>query len=116
MILAIVGSRTFNGSIEIHVTDFIVKYGMKPVLIVSGGAVGVDALAEKYAKKHNIPFKAFLPDWKGKGKSAGVQRNLDIVKACTHMIAFPDSEGGKGTRDSIKKAKKLGKILEIKEY
>jgi hypothetical protein len=115
IILAIVGSRTFTGSIDQETTEFILKYG-KPSLIVSGGARGVDTLAKLFAKKHQIPFKEFLPDWKKNGKGAGLLRNTDIVKACTHMIAFPDKNGGKGTRDSIRKAKELKKVIKVIEF
>jgi hypothetical protein len=39
------------------------------------------------------------------GKSAGFKRNVDIIKAATHVIAFP-SIYGKGTQHSINLAKK----------
>lgn len=117
MILAIVGSRTFKGSIEEDVSEFILKkMGQVPKLIVSGGARGVDSLAVAYARKHKIPYKTFLPEWSKLGKKAGLARNTDIINAATHVIAFPDKKGGNGTRDSIRKAQKLNKILEIKEF
>lgn len=115
MILAIVGSRAIKTSIEEDVTEFIVKCGLKPTLIVSGGAKGVDTSAMLYAKKYDIPFKTFLPEWEKHGKKAGLLRNTDIIKAATHVIAFPEKDGGKGTRDSIRKAKQLGKVLKVIE-
>lgn len=42
-------------------------------------------------------------------------RNTDIVNECTHMIAFP-SVNGKGTQDSIGKAKENDKVIEVFEY
>lgn len=77
--------------------------------IVSGGARGADALAERFAREHKIPIHIFKPDWKQLGKSAGPLRNADIVAKCTHLLAFPNLEEGKGTQDAIKKARAKGK-------
>ncbi|MBR3542804.1 MAG: DUF2493 domain-containing protein, partial [Treponema sp.] len=34
------------------------------LLILSGGAGGVDVIGEKWAGLHNVPVERFLPDWK----------------------------------------------------
>ncbi|MBX9636012.1 MAG: DUF2493 domain-containing protein [Nitrosomonas sp.] len=114
MKLAIVGSRNFTNQKELDdiVDAFVLKHGMLPELVVSGGAKGADTLAHAWARKHNVSIKIFKPDWKTKGKAAGVLRNTDIVNECTHMIAFP-SKDGKGTQDSIKKAQAKGIPIEI---
>ena len=52
------------------ITEWIAKNGT-PELIISGGASGVDALAEDYAVMMGIPFQKFLPDWDRYGKAAG---------------------------------------------
>ena len=67
----------------------------------------VEELAEqiRWARDNNIPLEEFIPDWKNKGKAAGVMRNTDIVNACDRVLAFP-SRNGKGTQDTIKKASK----------
>lgn len=55
-------------------------YGEKIVEnIISGGAIGVDTMAEKYAKARNIKFTCFLPDWQQYGKGAGIRRNKAMV-------------------------------------
>ena len=77
--------------------------------IVSGGARGADALAERYAKEHDIPIFIFKPDWKTLGKRAGPLRNADIVNKCTHLLAFPNLEEGRGTQDAVRKARDKGK-------
>ena len=122
VVLAIVGWRgmnekehkdIFNETVE----KFISQYGM-PTMVVSGGARGADTMGENWAKSHDIPTLILKPQWRNANgiydKSAGIRRNTDIVDACTHMIAFPSDEG-KGTQDSIRKAKQRGKIvIEIK--
>jgi hypothetical protein len=116
--LAIVGWRGMTNQelFDATMEQFVADYGL-PDVVVSGGATGADTMGEKWAKDHNIPTQIYKPVWRNKGvydKSAGIKRNTDIVNACTHMVAFP-SDKGKGTQDSIQKAKKEGKIvIEIK--
>ena len=113
--LAIVGSRRFNDySLLKEILD---PYLGKILYIISGGAMGADNLARRYAKDTGLPIKIYYPDWKNHGKAAGVIRNTFIVKECDKMIAFayPDS---KGTRDSIKKAERKGinvVVIELEE-
>lgn len=75
--------------------------------VVSGGANGVDTIAEKWAKSNNIEFVAFLPDWNTYGKRAGLKRNEDMVKFSDFTVAFWDGKS-KGTKYSIKYSEKLG--------
>lgn len=102
--LGIVGSRNFVDYIFFNekVNEWITNYG-KPDKIISGGALGIDTLAEKYAKEKNIPFVCFPADWKKYGKSAGPKRNAQIINSSTHLIAFPGPQST-GTLNSIKLA------------
>lgn len=92
VILAIVGGRDYDDykSFKIIVDDYIKEIIplSTPNLIVSGGARGVDSLAENYALEHNIPTKIYKPDW-SKGKRAGLERNTDIINISTHVLALP---------------------------
>lgn len=36
--------------------------------VVSGGATGVDALGERWARENNVPVKVFAADWRRFGK------------------------------------------------
>jgi hypothetical protein len=74
--------------------------------IVSGGAQGADALAERYADEYQIPITIHRADWRI-GSSAGPQRNKLIVDDVEMIIAFL-AKDSKGTRDTIKKAKARG--------
>ncbi len=118
MKLAIVGSRNFKDyerfCIEVEIA--LKEWDVTDIEIISGGADGADALAERYSREvlQREPV-VFPADWNKYGKSAGPKRNTQIVDACTHMIAFP-SHYGKGTQDSvtkIQKAKKPHKVIFI---
>jgi hypothetical protein len=113
MRLAIVGWRGFTNKtlFDTELKNFTDEYGM-PSLVVSGGAKGADTLAEEWAKEHNIKMLTLKPDW-STGKAAGILRNTDIVRECTHMVAFPSEAYGKGTQDSIRKAKRDGKPVRV---
>lgn len=112
MNLAIVGSRYYTDYdiFKKYINDWIIKFGT-PNKIISGGCRGVDTLAEKYAKENKINLEVIKPNW-DLGKIAGPLRNTKIVNKSTHMIAFPSSNS-KGTKDSIKKAKKNNLKLTI---
>jgi hypothetical protein len=96
------------------VSEYISDIG-QPDIIVSGGASGVDTMAEKYALDNEYDLLVFKPDWNKYGKTAGPLRNTQIVEYATHVIAFV-SEKSVGTYDTINKAKnnqKMCKIIDI---
>lgn len=108
MKVSVVGSRDFDDyklmretldELDIH-------------LIVSGGAIGADQLAERYAEEENINTMVFLPDWNTYGKSAGFVRNRDIIFNGDAVVAFWDGES-KGTLSSINLSRKMNKKLII---
>lgn len=99
MKIGIIGSRTFD---EYELLKICILKMFQPSdieYIVSGGANGADRLGEKFAKEFNIPTKIFIADW-SKGKSAGFQRNVNIIKNSNFIFAFWDGES-KGTNHSI---------------
>jgi len=117
MKIAIVGSRKFENYtlFKEKVNECLKEWDVvssQIVKVVSGGAKGADTLAYKWACENNIIITVYIPDWKAFGKAAGILRNKSIVDDCTHMIAFP-TQSGKGTQDSIKRAKRTSKIIKV---
>ncbi len=106
---AVVGSRSFNDYSQVE--RFLNQFDDID-LIVSGGAKGVDSLAEKYSLQYKIEKLIFYADWKKFGNKAGFIRNTSIIERADVVVAFWDYKS-KGTLDSIKKAKKLKKELYI---
>ena len=105
---AIIGSRNIVDSFKIK--EILNTYTI--TVVVSGGAKGVDSIAENYAIERTIPTVIFKPDWKQFGRSAGIIRNKDIVNEADRVIAFWDGKS-KGTADSIKYALKEQKIVDV---
>ena len=114
MKIAVVGSRDFKDEDFIietlhNETKFLPPEGY---IIISGGAKGVDTIAENFAKEMDLKTKIFLPDWNRYGKRAGFLRNELIINEADKVIAFWDGSS-KGTKHSIDLAIKAGKPLDI---
>lgn len=118
MTLAVVGSRDFEdwSSFEIHLKDIIrdieTKQHVTVTTLVSGGAKGVDTLAEEYATVHKLRCVRYDADWNTFGRIAGNARSLDIVDRAHHVVAFWDGQSP-GTKHTIAYAKRRNKPLTI---
>lgn len=113
--VAIVGSRLFNNYpyFEAKLKTWEAVYGVITE-IVSGGATGVDRLAERYADSQKRRKRIHRADWNKYGNAAGPMRNTTIVNdGIQALIAFPDAKSV-GTRDSITKARAKG--IPVFEY
>lgn len=114
--LAIVGGRNYDDYDQLNSEiNAFVSLGHNVVEIVSGGAVGADQLAERYAREHGINLQVYKPDWKTHGRAAGIIRNGDIIGRSTHVIAFWDGSS-KGTKDSIARATRSGKPCKVVRF
>ena len=105
MKIAIIGSRKIkNPDIE--------KFVSADDEIVSGGAVGVDLAAAKFARRHGLRLTEILPQYKKYGRGAPIIRNREIVDYAEKVVAFWDGRS-RGTLSVIEYAQKTGKPCEI---
>ena len=72
MKIVVIGSRVLNVDISKYIPALTTE-------ITSGGAKGIDTLAEKYADENNIPKLIIKPEYTKYEKSAPLQRNKIIV-------------------------------------
>lgn len=107
MKIAIIGSRKI-GHVDL---EELVPAGATE--IISGGAGGVDALAEGYASAHGLPLTVFRPDYRRFRKGAPLKRNLQIVDEADEVIAVWDGES-RGTKFTIDYAYQKKKLLLLK--
>ena len=107
MKVAIIGSRDIK---NITIEDYIPK---EITMLVSGGARGSDALAEKWANKNNIPKLIIKPSYKRYGsKFAPIMRNKTIVENSDMVVAIWDGKS-KGTNFTIEYAKIMNKPVKV---
>jgi len=113
--LAIVGSRSFD-DYELF-TEIMGKFliGKQIDLIISGGAKGVDTMAEHYAKVKGIQTIIHKPNWEKFGRPAAFIRNRQIVEDSNIVLSIWDGDSN-GTKHSMDIAKKLGKELFVFNY
>lgn len=106
MKLLIVGSRSIKDfDISPYVPDDV-------ELIISGGAAGVDSIAEVYADKHNISKLILRPNYKLYHKGAPLKRNDKMVELCDKVLVVWDGVS-RGTKHTIDYANRLGKEVEL---
>lgn len=114
MKVAIVGSREYNNYSEFK--SYIDKFRehIQIDMIISGGAIGVDSMAYRYAVENGITFVCHPPKPEEGFPRAYFRRNLRIIEMSECVIAFPKGKSS-GTRHSISLAKRLNKELYIIE-
>lgn len=106
MKVAVVGSRSIaNADISRYIPP-------DADLIISGGAVGVDALAEKYADERGIKKMILYPDYEIYGRNAPLIRDKLIVDNADLVIAVWDGSS-RGTEFTISYAKRRGVPCEV---
>ncbi len=106
MKLAIIGSRSIT---SVDLAPLITE---RPSLIISGGARGVDACAEEYARRHGIPSLIIRPDYRQHGRIAPILRDKAIAEACDAMLAVWDGLS-RGTQFTIGHARRLGRPVRV---
>lgn len=74
--------------------------------IITGGAKGIDTLADQVAKENQIDRIIAPANWGKYGKSAGYKRNFRMSFLADSLIAIPGA--GPGTRQMIKIAQEQG--------
>lgn len=106
--IAVVGSRSVDR------IDFDLVGAQAGDVIVSGGARGVDSLAEEEARRRGFAVVEFRPDYARYGRAAPHVRNGEIVASCDRLVAFWDGKS-RGTKSTIDKARRYGKDVQIIE-
>ena len=82
--VAVIGSR------GIRSVDLSTYIPAEATELISGGATGVDALAEAYARSHGIPIRVLRPDYALYGRKAPLVRNRQIVECADLVVAVWD--------------------------
>ena len=106
MKLLIAGSRSIKDfDLSPHISDEVDT-------IISGGAEGIDSLAELYADKNRLSKFIVRPRYELYGRAAPVKRNKQMVDMADAVLIIWDGRS-KGTLHTVKYAQKANKPLTL---
>ena len=109
MKLLIVGSRSIKDfDLSPYIPDGVDE-------IISGGAGGIDSIAEKYADDHKISKHIIRPQYKRFGKAAPILRNKEMVLLADEVLVIWDGRS-KGSLSTVKYAKEMNKNVNVITY
>ena len=106
MKLLIVGSRS------------IINFDLSPYVpletdtIISGGACGIDTLAEQYADKHGLEKIVVRPQYDRYRRAAPLKRNEQMVDMADEVLVIWDGVS-KGSQYTIRYAERTGKPVRV---
>lgn len=86
-----------------------------PVVIVSGGARGADALGARFAQEHDLALEVHPADWAIYGRGAGCVRNKEMARVADELLVFWDGRS-RGTAHMIRQMQKLDKPVLVFDY
>lgn len=101
----IAGSRSIFSLTVVE--EAVVATGINISHVVSGTAMGIDSLGERWAIEHNIPITRHRPNWDRFGNSAGFIRNKAMAEDAEALLAIWDGKSH-GTKHMIQTAKDRG--------
>lgn len=108
MNIAVIGSRGFRDYAFLSKT--LRQFSISK--IISGGAIGVDRLARRFALTYRINFLEFKPEYGLHGKVAPLIRNHSIISSAGVVVAFWDGKSS-GTAHALHIARRKGIVCHI---
>ena len=99
--VAVIGSRGITQA------DLARYLPAETAMLISGGAPGVDTLAEEYAKQHGLPIRVIRPNYALYGRRAPLFRNRQIVECADLVVAIWDGSSP-GTAFTVEYARERG--------
>jgi predicted Rossmann fold nucleotide-binding protein DprA/Smf involved in DNA uptake len=109
--VAVVGSRDYPDLNEVR--EFVAnEFNPQTDILVSGGARGVDKVAEDTAKEHGVHASIIRALWDHYPVIAGHMRNPIIVDMSDEVVAFQHNGSG-GTQGTIDEARRVGKPVTV---
>ena len=100
------------GSRSVRNFDLSAYIPAETELIISGGAEGMDSIAEQYADSHKISKLILRPRYDLYGRAAPIRRNEAMVDLSDMVIVVWDGVS-KGSKHTMTYAKKKNKALQV---
>ena len=106
MKLLIVGSRSIK---DFDLNEYVPS---EVDMIISGGADGIDRVAEEFADKRKLSKMIVRPRYDLYGRAAPIKRNEIMVDAADAVLVIWDGVS-KGTKYTVEYAQKKNKELRV---
>ena len=109
MKLLVVGSRSIaNFDLSPYISSDV-------DVVISGGASGIDSLAEQYADLHRLSKYVLRPRYSLYGRAAPLKRNEEMVDMADAVLIIWDgrSRGAQYTLKYARKAKKTVTLVRV---
>ena len=100
------------GSRSITMFDLTPYIPAEADTVISGGATGIDALAERYADEHRLSKIIVRPQYERYGRAAPLKRNEQMVDMADAVLIIWDG-CSKGTAFTLNYAKKQDKPVTL---
>jgi hypothetical protein len=81
--------------------------------VIHGAARGADQFAGLYARALGFDVEEFPADWRGKGKRAGILRNLQMLDEGPDLVLAFQRNGSTGTQHTIDEARRRHVAVEV---
>lgn len=98
--LCVSGSRAYQ---HLDNVDRVLESLPSAIVVVHGGAQGVDERADQVAHRLGMKVEVWPADWERYGRKAGPIRNREMVATCDYLLAFWDGVS-RGTASAIQAA------------
>ena len=105
--ILVTGSRNW---VDAGTIEAMIHTLPRDATVIHGACMGADLMASFAAKKWGCAVVSMRADWDKHGKAAGPIRNSAMLALAPDVVwAFHDDlEHSKGTRDTVRKARRLG--------
>ena len=80
--------------------------------VISGGAEGIDSLAEQYADLHRLSKYILRPRYDLYGRAAPLKRNEQMIDMADAVLVIWDGKS-KGTQYTVRYTKKINKPITL---
>lgn len=81
--------------------------------VIHGAARGADQIAGRVADTFGFDVQEFPADWRGKGRRAGILRNLEMLDQRPDLVLAFQVDDSTGTQHTIDEAGRRGIPVEV---